>query len=368
MDALTRRAFLAAAAGAPAALAGTEAVAPVAEFRRGGMIYRRLGQTDLHVSLLSFGSHTDPAYKRKVTLGNVLTEEGQGRRDRLLSRALDLGVNMVDTYENEGQWEHVARVVKPRRNRTLVSVCRQFPMFVGDNIDRAARLYGHVDLYRIYINDGAALDAKGLADWDVLRKAKEAGKVRAIGISTHDERLMLAALRDLEGLDYVMFPYNFIHARADYAEFLPAAAKRGVGLIAIKPLAAGSIVKLDPRAKPGSRPERDFVQLYQAKYRPLHPAVVAELTKSLERLPDETLCQAALRFVYAKQFMACAMPGMFEDHTLEENYAGLTRELELSREENAALGAAAHLARASKGSWLAPHYRWLDARWSRACA
>ena len=65
---------------------------------------------------------------------------------------------------------------------------------------------------------------------------------------------------------------------------------------------------------------------------------------------------------------ACAMPGMFEDHTLEENYAGLTRELELSREENAALGAAAHLARASKGSWLAPHYRWLDARWSRACA
>jgi len=44
-------------------------------------------------------------------------------------------------------------------------------MFVGDNIDQAARLYGHVDLYRIYLNDGAALDATGLTDWDVLRKA-----------------------------------------------------------------------------------------------------------------------------------------------------------------------------------------------------
>ncbi|MCL4850033.1 MAG: hypothetical protein KJZ78_01465, partial [Bryobacteraceae bacterium] len=84
--------------------------APVAQYRRGGMVYRRLGQTSLYPSVLSFGSHTDPAYKRKVKHGSVLTEEGQQYRDRMLARALDLGVNMVDTYETEGQWEHVARV------------------------------------------------------------------------------------------------------------------------------------------------------------------------------------------------------------------------------------------------------------------
>jgi aryl-alcohol dehydrogenase-like predicted oxidoreductase len=367
MVAVSRRAFLAAAAALPAGLASPSTVAPVAEIRRGGMIYRRLGQTELYPSLLSFGSHTDPAYKRKVTHGNILTEEGQSLRDHLLTHALDLGVNMIDVYESEGQWEPVARVVKPRRQRTLVSVCRQFPMFVGDNIDRAARLYGHVDLYRIYLNDAAALTSTGLADWDVLRKAKQAGKVRSIGISTHDERLMTAALRELEGLDYIMFPYNFIHARADYAEFLPAAAAKGVGLIAIKPLAAGSIVKLDPRGKPGSRPERDFVQLYHTQYRPLLPAVVAELTKSLDRLPDETLCQAALRFVYSRPFLTCAMPGMFESDTLKDNIAGLKRHLELSREERAALEAAARVASATRGNWLKPHYRWLDSRWSGTC-
>jgi aryl-alcohol dehydrogenase-like predicted oxidoreductase len=367
MHALSRRAFLASAAAISTAVAAPATVAPIAQFRRGGMIYRRIGQTDVYTSLLSFGSHTDPAFKRKAARGTVLTEEGQQRRDRLLARALDLGVNMVDTYESDGQWEHVARVVKPRRQTTLVSICRQFPMFVGENIERAARLYGHVDLYRIYLNDGSSLDSKGLADWDVLRKAKQAGTVRAIGISTHDERLMMLALRELEGLDYIMFPYNFIHARADYAEFLPTAAAQGVGLIAIKPLAAGSIVKLDPRAKPGSRPERDFVQLYHTKYRPLHPSVVAELTNSLERLPDETLCQAALRFVYSRPFITCAMPGMFEDHTLEENYAGLTRHLELSREERAALDAAGKAARATRGNWLPAHYRWLDGRWSGTC-
>src|SRR5206468_3575791 len=153
----------------------------------------------------------------------------------------------------------------------------------------------HVDLYRICVGDGSAATGSILEDWDAMRKAKAAGKVRAIGISTHSERMMTSALQELEGLDYVMFPYNFIHARADYSEFLPAAIKKGIGLIAIKPLAAGSIAKLDPRARAGSKPENERVELYQAQSHPLLPAVVDELTKSLNHLPDETLCQAALR-------------------------------------------------------------------------
>jgi len=366
----SRRAFLTGAAGWLAAGSRpsyAEELAPVNEIRRGGMVYRQLGKTDLYVSLLSFGSHTDPRFKKKVENGNVLVEEGQTRRDRLIARALDRGVNLVDTYESEGQWDPMARLVNgmgsARRDKVLVSLCRQFPMFVGENIDIAAKMFGHVDMYRIYLSEGKAVDGKALADWDVLRKAKAAGKVRAIGISTHDEGMMLSALRELEGIDYFMFPYNFIHARADYAEFLPEAAKRGVGLIAIKPLAAGSIVKLDPKAKGGTHPERDFVQLYHAKYRPLLPAVVADLTRSLEQLPEETLCQAAMRFVYSRPFMTAAMPGMFEDEVLEENYAGLTRHLELSRGERAALDAASRVAMASGREWLPRHYQWLDQRW-----
>ena len=56
-----------------------EPATTVREFRRGGMVYRRLGETDVYVSLLSFGSHTDPAYKRLVAGGAVLNEEGQSR-------------------------------------------------------------------------------------------------------------------------------------------------------------------------------------------------------------------------------------------------------------------------------------------------
>jgi aryl-alcohol dehydrogenase-like predicted oxidoreductase len=352
---------LALAAGLGTAAPGAaEPARPVREFRRGGMPYRRLGQTDLHVSVLSFGSHTDPKFKRVVKDHSVLTEEGQARRDRQLARAFDLGVNMVDTYESDGQWEPVARLVRPRRDKVLVSICRQRPMFVGENIDQAARLYGHVDLYRICVGDGSAATGEVLEDWDVLRKARKAGKVRAIGISTHSESMMTSALKELEGLDYIMFPYNFIHARADYSEFLPAAIRRGVGLIAIKPLAAGSIVQLDPKARGGSRPEQERVMLYQKQDRPLLPAVVAQLTRDLGQLPGETLCQAAMRFVYARPFLTCAMPGMFQDQELEDNYAALAGHLRPTGADGKALDAARHLARLRGSSWLPRSYRWLE--------
>ena len=361
---LSRRQFLAASAAFAAAPAAVGARLPaVREYRRGGMVYRRLGRTDMDVSLLSFGSHTDPTYKIKAKHGRVLNEEGQARRDRQLAHAFDLGVNMVDTYENNGQWEPVARVVTPRRDKVLVSVCRQFPMFVGENIDRAAKLYGHVDLYRIYVGAGPAVTGKNLEDWDVLRKAKKAGKLRSIGISTHSEAIMLSALDEFEDLDYVMFPYNFIHARTDYSAFLPAALDKGVALIAIKPLSAGSIVNLDPLANPGTKPETHRMRLYRNTHRPLPPAVVEKLTESLDRLPDETLCQAALRFVYSRPFMTSAMPGMFDDYMVEDNYQALQRSLALDRNERTALEAAADLAQATRGSWLPPQYRWLDREW-----
>ena len=370
MAMLSRRSFLLQSSGLAltTGIASAQATAagqpePIQELSRGGMVYRRLGHTDLFVSLLSFGSHTNPDFRQRAKHGHQLNEEGQALRDRRIARALDLGVNMVDTYEDSGQWQPMARLVRSRRDKVLVSICRQFPNFVGRNIEAAARLFGHVDLYRIYVGDGPSVTERTLEDWDVMRKAKQAGTVRAIGIATHSERMMLSALEELEGMDYVMFPYNFIHARANYSQFLPVAVKQGVGLIAIKPLAAGSIVKLDPQAPPGSKAETEKMQLYVQRSRGILPAVVAELTRSLNRLPDETLCQAAMRFVYAQPFIACAMPGMFQDHELTQNYAALQKHRELSADECSALEAARTLSQARGRGWLPPHYRWLDEQW-----
>ena len=147
MARFSRRSFLLQSPGLAlaAGVAGVRATAsdqpvPIQEFSRGGMVYRRLGHSDLYVSMLSFGSHTNPAFKRRAQHGGELNEEGQALRDRRIARAFDFGVNMVDTYENAGQWKPMARLVRTRRDQVLVSICRQFPDFVGRNIQDPKRL------------------------------------------------------------------------------------------------------------------------------------------------------------------------------------------------------------------------------------
>ncbi len=342
-----------------AALATSRSASGAArEYRRGGMMYRKLGNTDMDVSLLSFGSHTDPADRVKAGPGKtVLTAAGQSKRDRIVAKAFDRGINLIDVYESEGQWKPAAESVRSRRNKVLVSLAHEVSV---KDIDEACRLFGHVDLYRFHT---AAIKDKTLEDWDTLRKAKEAGKVRAIGIATHIERTMLEALLELEGLDFLYFPYNFIHARADYSLFLPKAMEKNVGLIAMKPLASGSIARLDPRARPGAAPEFEQLQLWQTRNRPILPAAVAELTKSLDRLGDETLCMAAMRFVYGKPFVSTAITGMFDEQFLDDNYNALARYQELQPETRAALKAVDKVARLHKGNWLPAHYRWLEEQW-----
>ena len=342
-----------------AACGGTSLAAPaVMEYRRGGMTYRRLGRSDLQVSLLAFGSHTDPADRvRDGPKKTVLTQAGQARRDRIIARAMDFGVKLMDVYDTEGQWEPAAQLVREKRHQVLISLAHEC---TPREIDRACRLFGYVDLYRFHT---AEIDSNALETWDVLRRAKELGKIRAIGIATHIERTMMSALTELEGLDYLFFPYNFIHARGDYSQFLPEAIRQQVGLIAMKPLASGSIVKLDPRVKMQTAPEFADIELWQHSNKPVLPAVVAELTKSLDRLPDETLCMAAMRFVYSRPFVSAAITGMFEDQCLDDNYRALARFEELKKEETAALKAASQYALMLGANWLPPHYRWLEEEW-----
>jgi aryl-alcohol dehydrogenase-like predicted oxidoreductase len=287
----------------------------------------------------------------------VLTPAGQARRDRIIAHAFDLGVNLLDVYASEGQWEPAARLVRGRRDKILISLAHEI---TPKDIDQAAKFFGYVDLYRFCAQE---IDPPTLENWDLLRKAKEAGKIRALGISVHTERTMTMALDELEGIDYIIFPYNFIHARADYSQFLPQAIRKGVGLIAMKPLASGSIMKLDPRARAGAKPEFEDLQLWQRGNKPVLPAAVAELTASLSRMPDETLCMAALRFVYSRPFLSAAVTGMFEDRLLDDNYKALTRYWEMRPEEQSALGAAKRLANLRGASWLQPGYGWLEEQW-----
>ena len=103
-----------------------------------------------------------------------------------------MGVKIIDVYEHEGQWEPLAKLLKPKRDKVHVAGAYDNPEFIGQNIDRLAKLYGgYIDLYRIR-SETVTFDVQSLLEqWDVLRRAKEAGKIRAIGIACHLEGPML---------------------------------------------------------------------------------------------------------------------------------------------------------------------------------
>jgi aryl-alcohol dehydrogenase-like predicted oxidoreductase len=349
-----------------AAMGGVVLPDTVREFHRGGMRYRRLGRTGLFVSALGFGAHTDYQQRTRGPNGIRLRDDFQAVRTRQTDRAIDLGINLVDVYDEAQQWEPLAGLAKPKRDRVLIAT--KFNENRGNTawyIDRAARLFGYTDLGRYVVREDGAIRPESFENWDLLRRAKAAGKIRAIGIATHSPEVMRQACRDLEGLEFIYFPYNFIHAQAAYGEFIPAAVEAGIGLIAMKPLASGSIVKLDRRRpRPDARPEIESMSTALNKTRPLPEQAVAKLAASLERSADETLAQAALRFVFAQPFIACALTGMFRPEELEENYQAFVHHVEDAAQPSASLfSAARELAVLSRTFWLPEHYRWLDQRW-----
>jgi aryl-alcohol dehydrogenase-like predicted oxidoreductase len=342
--------------------AGTLGV--IQEWHRGGMRYRRLGRTELFVSALGFGSHTDYQQRVRGPGGTHLREDYQQIRTRQTARAIDLGINLVDVYDEAGQYEPLAALARSRRDRILIATkFNEFPGHAGRHIDRAARLFGHVDLGRYVIREESAIPLSALENWDLLRKARAAGKIRAIGIATHSPEVARRALAELEGLEFIFLPYNFIHAQAGYGDFFAAARLAGVGLVAMKPLASGSIVKLDPRPpRPNARAEGRTPGLSLQRSQPLLQDAVTKLVQNLGRRPEETLAQAALRFVFAESGIACALTGMYLPEELEENYQAFVSQGPVSA---GVLDAARDVASLTGGQWLPAHYRWLDTQWTR---
>jgi hypothetical protein len=79
--------------------------------------------------------------------------------------------------------------------------------------------------------------------YEVLVRAKAEGKVRAIGLSSHNPDIAVQAICTGK-FATLQFPFNFIEDDPQEKVF-PAARERGVGLIAMKPLGGGLLDRAD---------------------------------------------------------------------------------------------------------------------------
>ncbi|MGL4649653.1 MAG: aldo/keto reductase, partial [Caldilineaceae bacterium] len=210
---------------------------------------RQLGSCGLRVSPICLGTDN---------YGNPTTEADA---EQILLRALDAGINFIDTadmYAGGESERMIGRFLRAtgRRDEVVLATKGHYPTGPGPNdrgnsrihIQRAVdeslrRLQTDViDLYQLHRPDfSLPLDETLRALDDLVR----AGKVRYIGSSTAPAWHITEALLTSELRGYVRFvceqsPYNLLDRRVEN-ELLPMVRRFGLGLITWSPLAMGML-------------------------------------------------------------------------------------------------------------------------------
>lgn len=207
---------------------------------------RKLGRTGHRSSLITFG-------------GIVVAGMAQAEADRVVGDAIDAGVNEFDVAPSYGDSElKLGRALAGKRDRVFLH-CKTLERTKNGAAkelrESLARLRtDRFDLYQLHgLNEPKELEqvlAPGGA-MEAFLAAREAGLIRFIGVTGHRPSTLVEAMKRFP-FDTVMAPVNFVlEQRSRFAaELLAEAARRGVGVIAIKALAARPWRKGEPHEYP----------------------------------------------------------------------------------------------------------------------
>jgi aryl-alcohol dehydrogenase-like predicted oxidoreductase len=296
------------------------------------MQQRPLGKTGLLVSEIGFGAWG---------IGGM---QWIGAREdqslRALHRALDLGVNLVDTAlaYGEGTSERlVGRVARERRGEVRVATkvppkngiwpaARGVPVaevFPADHVIRSCEAslrnlgLDTIDLLQLHVWQDEFL---GQGSWqDALFGLKRSGKVRFLGISVgeHDAASALRAA-GAGVFDAMQILYNIFDPRAQ-DELLPACQAQGLGVLARVPFDEGGLTgTITPDTV---FPEGDFRNEYFGGERKRE---VYERGLALQKAMGgeaRSLPELALRFCLSHDAVSSVIPGMRRVSSVEANAA-----------------------------------------------
>ena len=228
---------------------------------------RQLGKSDLFITPLGFGSWA---------VGGGGWQFGWGSQDdrdsmAAINRALDRGINWIDTAAVYGlghSEEIVAKALKGRTERPYIFTKCSMVWDEAGNIshslrrdsirreveDSLRRLQVEViDLYQIHWPDPDIDIEEG---WNTLAELKREGKVRYIGVSNFNVEQLQRAM-DIERVDSLQPPYSLIHPDVE-DEILPFCERNGIGVIAYSPMMSGLLSGRMTRERVNSFPEDDW--------------------------------------------------------------------------------------------------------------
>jgi aryl-alcohol dehydrogenase-like predicted oxidoreductase len=295
------------------------------------MRYRPLGKTGLSVSEIGYGAWGIG--------GSMWIGAREDESLAALRRAIERGVNFIDTARGYGESERIVGKVMREHSGEPVYVATKVPpkngiwpapagldpaeTFPGEHIraslETSLRASGleAFDLLQFHVWSDEWL---GRGDWlETIEDLKKEGKIRFFGVSINDYQpgsvLKLVASGHL---DTVQTIYNVFH-QAPEEELLPACIQHGVGVIVRVPLDEGA---LTGRITPATKfPEGDFRNRYFAGDRK------AEVERRINALTTELgitsgeVAEFALRYVLAEPAVSTVIAGMRTVHNVERNTA-----------------------------------------------
>ena len=225
------------------------------------MKYRRLGKTELRVSVVGVGT-----WQFGGEWGKMFTQQ---EVNDILARAKELGVNLIDTAECYG--DHlserlIGNAVRGQREDWIIAtkfghefhgLMDRTPSFspkaVRKQLEASLRALQTdvIDIYQFHSGGDHAFDNDEL--WTMLDKQVRAGKVRFLGISISSSRSMdpshQAKMASQVGASVLQIVYNRLDRRPE-TQIFPYIEDQDLGVLARVPLASGF---LTGKYKPGHR-------------------------------------------------------------------------------------------------------------------
>jgi aryl-alcohol dehydrogenase-like predicted oxidoreductase len=279
--------------------------------------YRRLGRTGLMVSAISLGTVELGMNYGIPTAGEHL-RPSEKQASHLLNRALDMGVNFVDTARIYGESEAViGRALKSRREEYILATKvalsndasltdREIKLRAKESLAESLRTL-HTDVIDLLQIHSASVEViRRGAIIEAIQEAQQEGKVRFTGATTYGEEAALAVIEDGR-YDCLQVAYNLLD-RGLETKVLPLAQHKDMGIVARSVLLRGVLTH---------------------RYTSVPPQL-AELKTAIHQLsglvgPEVmSLPEMAYRFVLAHPAVATALVGTARLDELEEglNFSG----------------------------------------------
>jgi predicted aldo/keto reductase-like oxidoreductase len=193
-----------------------------------------LGQTNLMVNPIGFGG---------IPIQRLTYEES----DRLIKKAVDLGINFFDTSRiYTDSEEKLGRVFSTVDRDKIVIASKTFSRDGNsaiEDLETGLRLFktDYIDLYQLHNirsnEDIQKVESAGSV-LDKLKEAQKQGKIRYIGLTGHKSPILKKAL-NMYDFDTLQVPLNYIE-QSCLKELIPLAKKKEMGIIAMKPVAGGA--------------------------------------------------------------------------------------------------------------------------------